>query len=266
MFRRILAITGLSLVILLAAGYLVVAERMTRQHQERQVCQHIDITIADSLEHQFVSRQDVTNYLRLLPESLIGKHISQVDLHQLETLLESQGAINHANAAIDCSGNLSIRIYQRKPIARWLTHQSSFYIDSDEFCFPWSSQFTAHVPIITGPLPIRLDPGYRGVLNSSNNRQMEGIIQVIQYIHEHPFWEAQIQEIHVEENGNLLLFTRVGDQVIRFGKPEAIATKFRKLLSFYKEIVPLDGWNAYSEVDLRFQDQIVCTRKKQKKR
>jgi len=34
--------------------------------------------------------------------------------------------------------------------------------------------------------------------------------------------------------------------------------KFKKLDIFFKEILPLRGWDAYQAVNVQYKDQIVC--------
>ena len=54
------------------------------------------------------------------------------------------------------------------------------------------------------------------------------------------------------------LYPQVGKHRIEFGKAEDFERKFKKLETFYKEIVPKKGWNEYSVVKLQFEGQIVC--------
>jgi len=56
----------------------------------------------------------------------------------------------------------------------------------------------------------------------------------------------------------------VGDQKIIFGtahSKEEVQEKFKKLTIFYNEAMPFEGWNTYSEISLKFEDQIVCKKK-----
>ncbi len=266
MFKRILAILGISLVVLIAAGYFVVATWLNQQKEEKQVCQEIRIVITDSTEHRFVQPKDIQEALQALPESLIGKHLDQVNLYELEESLQKQGAINRVEASINQQGTLRLEVNQRKPIARFQTKTGAFYVDREHYFFPWSSQFTAYVPIISGNIPIQLEENHRGKVSGMEASWIQKMLQLVDYLDTHPFWQAQIQQIHVEKNGHLSLYTRVGDQVIRFGKPENIDLKFRKLNSFYDHIVPTDGWNTYSEINLEVRDQVICTQRKQKKK
>ncbi len=83
-------------------------------------------------------------------------------------------------------------------------------------------------------------------------------IELIKYIDEDKFWKAQIAQISVDKKGEMTMYTQVGGEVIVFGKPEEIEVKFKKLTAYYKEVIPVKGFNRYKTVNLKFKDQIVC--------
>ena len=53
---------------------------------------------------------------------------------------------------------------------------------------------------------------------------------------------------------------KIGDQKIRLGKAQNIESKLDNLRTFVEEVVPYQGWEVCQMIDLRFKDQIVCTR------
>jgi cell division protein FtsQ len=62
----------------------------------------------------------------------------------------------------------------------------------------------------------------------------------------------------IKDNLDLELQPQVTKQIVEFGKAEEVEKKFRKLMAFYKNILPYKGWNTYERVSLKFNDQIVC--------
>ena len=67
-------------------------------------------------------------------------------------------------------------------------------------------------------------------------------------------------QIHAENNGDLILIPRVGYQQIVLGKPIDIADKFSKLKLLYEKGILEKGWNNYSHINLKFKNQIICTK------
>jgi cell division protein FtsQ len=83
-------------------------------------------------------------------------------------------------------------------------------------------------------------------------------MELLKFIESSTFWKAQIAQLHIDASGNIKMYQQVGKQVIDFGKPEMIESKFRKIEIFYEEIMPTKGWNTYNRVSVKFKNQIVC--------
>jgi len=217
---------------------------------DEEICRDLRITILDSTLNRFVTAASVRELI-CSRESPLGKKISEIDIHALEERITGSGAIRSSEIAVDRSGIMYVEILQRRPILRLECGSISAYLDETGYRFPLSALFSSYVPIVTGNIP-------------ENDRQWDdGIVKMGNYLSIHRFWNDQIEQINVERNGCLTLFTRIGDQQIIFGRPEKTDYKFRKLYSYYRNIAPRYGWNYYETVDLRYSDQIVCRKRKQ---
>ena len=71
---------------------------------------------------------------------------------------------------------------------------------------------------------------------------------------------SQITQIHFGEP-DILLIPRVGYHKINIGTFENIVEKLDNLYQFYKVAMPVKGWQAYSNINLKFKNEIVCTSK-----
>jgi cell division protein FtsQ len=73
-----------------------------------------------------------------------------------------------------------------------------------------------------------------------------------------------IGQVYREMNGDFVLIPIVGDQKIILGTAPTDAVvkdKFERLLDFYKEAMPYEGWNKYSEISVKYEGQIVCRKR-----
>ena len=87
---------------------------------------------------------------------------------------------------------------------------------------------------------------------------MLDIIGLVQFIESNKDWRRIIVQIHVKENGDLVLVPREGDEKFIIGYPDHLEEKFEKLKKYYTAIVPKAGRNRYKVVDLRYRGQIIC--------
>ena len=65
----------------------------------------------------------------------------------------------------------------------------------------------------------------------------------------------------MNEDEEMELVPRVGNHTILFGDEKEMDEKFSKLFLFYKEGLSKQGWNKYNVINLKYKDQVVCTKK-----
>jgi cell division protein FtsQ len=87
--------------------------------------------------------------------------------------------------------------------------------------------------------------------------ESKNILQLITNIRKDEFWNAQIAQLDIDSKARITMFPQVGDEKIEFGKPVDMDVKFKKLMIFYKEILPRTGWNKYDRVNLEYEGQII---------
>ena len=253
MLKKVVTFILLGIAVLIFCGYFAAASILARKGAREVLCTDVSVRILDSAVNRFVSPDDIKDILTSSATSPLGRSRNEINLHDIETLLNSRSAISKSDASLANDGILDISITQRRPVIRIQTGSGAFYIDDTGYIFPWVSTFTSYVPIVSGHIPVRLEEGYRGVP-----------ISLAQWLDRHPMWESLIQQIYVEDNGDIVFYTSVGDQKIIFGAVEDIDYKFAKLNAYYRQIVPAYGWEKYSTVNLKFSDQIVCTARNKK--
>lgn len=266
MLRKIL----ISLATLLALGamgtYFFFAQRLYSRNMPAQVCKEVNVTLLDSLQNRFVGKGEVMEIMDGFMGESIGKNVTVIDLYTAEKLLNQRSAIKESQVSITRAGELRIEITQRKPVLRIQTENGGFYVDESQYIFPLVPTFTSYVPVVSGHIPLAIDAQHRGKAAEDVGNWMDKIMRLGNYMSSDPFWNAQIEQIYVEENGDIILSPRVGGHKIIFGDLRDIETKFNKLYTFYKHIVPAEGWDKYSTINLKYRDQIVCKLKSKRKK
>ena len=100
------------------------------------------------------------------------------------------------------------------------------------------------------------------VLDTSiKNSILKDIYYLVEYINDDSFWSAQIDQIYVDNNDEIDLIPRVGNQLIHLGSIENLEGKLRNLAELYDKVLPEVGWNKYSMINLEYKDQIVCKKR-----
>ncbi len=88
------------------------------------------------------------------------------------------------------------------------------------------------------------------------------LLTFVEQVDEDEFLRSEIVQIvaYTAHSGALEvnLVPRSGNHLIRFGRIEEVEEKFSRLLSFYHKGFTQLGWESFSEVDLRYDKQVVC--------
>lgn len=225
------------------------------EKQNDKTCKGINVFIDDQFENYFVDENDVLNIVsNNRDDRLVGESFSNIELRTLEQRLVKHEFVRRAEVYKDLTGHLNIKVYQMRPVARLISSQlNDRYLNSVGEVIPVSSKYTARVMLISGDFANRKLPE-----DLKTDDYGKELMHLIDYIHDHTFWKAQVAQMDIDKKGNIKIYTQVSKQLVDFGQPENIEDKFRKLEIFYKKILPAKGWNFYESVSVKFKDQIVC--------
>ena len=70
--------------------------------------------------------------------------------------------------------------------------------------------------------------------------------------------------IKVDKSNDIILVPIVRGQVINFGTPDDFKSKFHRLERMYAEVMPVKGWNYYDTISVKWNRQIVATRRQKR--
>lgn len=202
----------------------------------------------------FVDEQEIRQLLENeFPDLKPGIPLEEVSIKQIEDKVESHPFVKNAEVFKDLKGKVVVKIDQYRPIARIIRPSAPHgYISSEGVVLPTSPKYTTRVLIIEGSMVETL------LSQEDLSEEHADLLELIYFIEKDDFWKAQIAGIEVNKNKEVKLFQQVGKQVIEIGRPNDIEEKFKRISLFYKEILPSKGWEAYSRVNVKYKDQIIC--------
>lgn len=248
-----------ALIIAVLAGILAVSSREGRRERRELTCAGIKVEILDRGGVSFVSESDVKEYITRGYENCAGKRIDEIDLSRIEEILDGKSAILKSEAYTTRDGILHVLISQRIPVVRLMSDRGGWYADADGYLFPLQKNYTSRVPIVDGSIPLSISGGFKGKLASASERQwLDGVLDLVDFLSGNRRWNDAIAQIHVGDNGYLVIVPRKGRERFYMGRPEEFGRKFAKIEDYYRYIVPEKGQDAYSYVNVSFDGQIVC--------
>jgi cell division protein FtsQ len=215
----------------------------------------------------FLDSSHVINTVYSKFGQLEGKKLREISLSNIEDMVRNIYFVKESQVYRTIDGDIVVNVKQREPVARIINaHNESFYIDTRGRLMKTSDQYTARVVIVTGHIAAR----YSSTLDlyaekdpdeiTPSKKILKELNELVHYIRNNPFWDAWIDQIYVTRTGDFELMPKNGAHVIEFGKAEDIDKKFQKLLLFYQNGLTHVGWSSYSRLNLKFKNQIVCSK------
>ena len=192
----------------------------------------------------FITRNNVSKLLIQNEEPVTNLRKEVLALNRLESALNLNPMIKKAQVYVDIEGTLIAEIEQKKPIARVYTN-ASYYIDDEGSYMPLSSNYSARVPLVTGFV---------------EKNKLDNIFKIAKKITEDEFLKKHIVEIRQNEDQTIELKLRNREFKVQLGSLTKLDKKISNLKAFYKKALKDKIVDTYTIVNLKFDNQVVCTK------
>lgn len=247
MFRKLINLIGLLLMI----GFLIVTMAFTSLENRNSVCSDIEVNFRSNSKIK-VTENDIMKVVG--NHQIIGKQMKQINAEEIEHEIEKLKAIEKAEVykvmvkdGASFKGVLSIKVKHREPFIRVMSAGGSYYLDKKGNKFPVSMNYTANVLTVTGTI--------------NDDVAVNKLIPFVTYVEADYFWKAQIQQIHVESDGDAILIPLVGDQLIELGSFDNYEKKLRNMRAFYEQVLAKNNWDKYKTVSVKYDNQIIAKKR-----
>ncbi|GAB6008424.1 cell division protein FtsQ/DivIB [Dysgonomonas reticulitermitis] len=243
--KKGLVIAGLCILV----GYLLFSLFYFQEKPKEDVCKQFEVAVKNGAdEEQFVNTEDIKKYVKEKGLDPTGKQLKDINTNAIEEAILTNQLIKKADVFVTNNGSIKASIEERKPLIRIISDSGdNYYIDNEGNKMPLSKRFTAYLPIATGSI--------------KESFAKTDLYKFALFLHDDKFWNAQIEQIVVLPNQDIKLIPRVGDHQIILGDLNGYKERLDKLMTFYRNGLNETGWNKYSVINLKFNKQVVCTKR-----
>ena len=219
----------------------------SRQTLGGLICESLEIKVDNDGGLFFVNAEMVEGLLLEMEDSIIGKTYEDINIYLLEEFVDEHPNIAKAELYLTINGKFCADVKQRRPLARVFENEQSYYLDEEITVFPLSDKYSARVVQV--------------YWSEVTDFRREILSDVLKLIDSDDFLKAQITAIEFNENDELTVYPRVGEHKIILGEAQDLLRKFEKLKIFYRQGLDKVGWDRYSHINLKFDNQVVCTKR-----
>jgi len=231
------------------AIYLVLAVTVFNEPEDKAtVCTEVNIHIDDDQPNGFLTPAEVKVLLQRERAYPLAQPMQFVSTRQMEEALLKSPFVAEAQCYKTQNGHVAIHLAQRQPVIHIISQGGEqYYVDADGNILP-HTRLTKNLLVATG--------------NISRRYAKQKLAPIASLIAADHFWKDQTVQLNVLDDGGLELVPRVGDHIVYLGQPTGIDRKLSRLRKFYKYGLSHTGWNRYERINLEFDNQIICKRRK----
>lgn len=235
------------ILICLVAGYLGFSAFYFQDKPKEGVCEGLEIIVENS-ENSFININEVEKFIKSHNLDPTGKQFREINTDSIQSKLLTIKTIKEAEVFVTNNNYIRVNLFERKPILRVFNNKGqSYYVDTEGETMPIALKSNAYIPVASGAV--------------SDSIACNELYSFAKFLNGNKFWNAQIEQIVVADNQEITLIPRVGDQIIELGKIGGFEKKLEKLMSFYEKGLNETGWNKYSVITLKFDNQVVCKKR-----
>ncbi|MEE9408607.1 MAG: cell division protein FtsQ [Polaribacter sp.] len=196
-------------------------------------------------DNSFLTHSMVNKLLIQNGETVSNKAKSTLDLYGLENTVLNNPYVEKATVFFTIGGVLKTVIKQRKPIARIISENDSYYIDKQGVKVPLSENYSTRVLLISG---------------IKNEVDVDEILPLIDVILKDNFLQKEVVGIQKFDDDEYQFSVRSGNYKIYFGKLTNVDVKFKKLKAFYNKTFLDKTIQNYKTINVKYHNQVVCTK------
>jgi cell division protein FtsQ len=228
-------------------GYMALTLVLFKDSKQNALCKDLVVALQDSENVHFISETTLVTALKQADIYPVGRRMDAINTDKIEKELLRNEILEHVNAYKTPSGIIRVDVKQKTPIMRVTGSGGDFYIDSKGSIMPASWRYAVYVSLASGYV--------RKELATTE------LYEFALFLQEDEFWNNQIEQIYVHPDSEVKLIPRVGEHRIILGTLDNFREKLDNLQVFYEQAIPKMGWGKYSIINLKFKNQIVCTKK-----
>ena len=248
------------LIILLGALLLLVLVVLANISRSRSTVRGIEVDIRYGRTPALVNAQPVKDSILAALPALLQQQVADVDRQAVARAAARVPYLCDVTASLSVSGKVVVRATQRRPIARLFYRNREFYMADDGHLMPSSPLVLGHSDLsllVTGADPTTAIDTTLGRADSP----IAPLFTVARFLDSDSKYGDLIDQVYLQSDGDLIMVPKVGNHTVELGPAENLDAKFANLLAFYRKGMPRAGWDTYSRLSLKYDGQVVCTKR-----
>ena len=214
-----------TLLLLGTLGYLVFAVVKVSRSTDEMVCSGVEFLFSDSIEERIIDANMMSSLLGQFKISPQGKMLAEIDTKEIEERLSAVSYIDTVVCYHTAAGKLCIMVTPMHPILHVFPREGEeFYVDRNGAIIPAANGLVTRLPIVTGHV--------------TQKYASTKLISLGKYLRRNEYWNQRVQQIYIDEKGEVEIIPIYSNQRILIGEPKRIGEKLDHVRLFYEKAMP----------------------------
>ena len=244
--RALKKVIQYSILLVLALG-LTAGILWAREKSLGEVCKAIEVQVINADSTSFVTPQGVLSDLKSQGIKIVGKRMGDIDASDIEEALCMSPYLENADLVKCQEGKVLIRVSQLVPVMRVFDGEESYYVNRAGKHMTATNYYHCDVPVVQGHFSKKYPP--------------TRLLPLIDYVESDSLLHSLVTMYQVRDTNNIIIVPDFSGHVVNLGNADGFVNKFAKLKLFYAEVLPKHGWNTYDTISVKWNHQIVATRR-----
>ncbi len=184
--------------------------------------------------------------------SLLNELANTIDINYIENVLRTNPFVKRAEVYVSSDGIMYIDVEQRNPALKVYNKKDEvFNVDEDGVIMPNNTEYPAYIRVANGNISTQ------NINGDTAKNILNNVFLLSKYISEIPFMDTLIEQLYVNDNGNIVLIPNRGNVDIVFGKIANMEDKIRKIEEFYTAIPSFNATGKYTRARYHFADAVI---------
>ena len=197
--------------------------------------------------------------------------VKEVNLAKVRDIACQNPFVEKATVFLPVNAKILVKVEQRTPMVRVYTPNNQFYLDTKGRYMPISKIGNQRVIIANGNIKKDFTGKTADIdiekMTSENpkaeNYDIVKVYRLAKYIFSNPKAQSLFDQIYINSDGDLEIIPKLGGHTVVIGGTDRLEEKFENLFALYSKGLSKVGWDKYSAINLKYKDQIICTKIKQ---
>ncbi len=240
----------------------------TRQEHVAHSLKRVDMTLIRTDNQGFIDSVEVyTNILKIC-DTIHNTDVTMIPVDSVRNYLKSIPWAVYTDANITLDEVLVVQIIECQPVMRVFNKKGqSVYLDVDGGVYPIKSGYPLHLLIGSGNLNFNVLPQKSASVYDKmyQNSDLPKIFKVMREIQSNSYSNCCVKQVYFDGKDYELVLNNVELRVV-LGSDRNVDVKLRNMEYFFERMQGSPDLKEYSKINFNFENQVVCTRNKNKKK